>query len=107
MKNQWNVALGEFMEKRALRGILLLADARHKPTELDLQMRDWILQLGIPAITVLTKTDKLKKNELAKCRKTISQALNLPVDEPCILTSATKKKGIHELLNALMQWLDE
>lgn len=106
MQMEWNQAMGEFMEKRGLRGILHLVDARHKPSELDLQMREWILQLKIPAITVLTKMDKLKKNELAKNRKIISEALNLSPTEPCILTSATKKNGIQELLNALVGWLE-
>ena len=78
---------------------------RTEPSALDRQMREWIIDRQIPAITVLTKSDKLKQNDVAKSRKTIHSILQLTPDESCILTSVTKKTGIQELLRALITLL--
>lgn len=101
-QEEWGRTLQEFLEKRPLRGILHLIDSRHEPTALDCQMREWIVYREIPSITALTKSDKLKQNDISKSRKTIHTILQLTADEPCILTSVTKKTGIQELLQALI-----
>ena len=48
-----------------LRAVLQLVDARHGPTELDLQMIDWLRESGKPFLVVFTKADKLSRNKLS------------------------------------------
>jgi len=43
-----------------------LIDARHQPTELDLQLNEWLLFHQKPHLIVATKADKLSANELSK-----------------------------------------
>ncbi len=105
-REQWGKNLAEFLEKRTLRGILQLVDARHEPTALDLQMRDWITARQVPAITILTKSDKLKQNEIPQARKRIIDRFHLREEEPCILTSSLSRKGMKELLEAIVRWMD-
>ncbi len=52
--------------RRELRAVIQLVDARHGPTELDLNMIDWLLNRRKPFLLVFTKADKLSRNKLDK-----------------------------------------
>jgi GTP-binding protein len=46
--------------------VIQLVDIRHKPTELDRQMYEWIMEAGFNGIIVATKADKLSKSQQNK-----------------------------------------
>ncbi len=98
----WSKALGEFMEQRPLHGILHLVDARHKPSLEDLQMREWIDFQHIPAITVITKMDKVGKNKRKQAVSMIRQEMALTEDEICVPTSTQTKMGTQELIQEIL-----
>jgi GTP-binding protein len=103
LKADWDKALGDFLEMRtSLSGIIHLIDARHAPSKHDLQMREWIVHTGLPCITVMTKMDKLKKNERNKNKAMIRKALQLRHDDACVETSVLNREGVQELLQALV-----
>lgn len=61
-------AWGELSEKylaqrRELVLSILIVDARHEPSPLDLQMKSWLEHGGLPYLAVSTKVDKLSANE--------------------------------------------
>ena len=64
-----------FQTTQSLTKIGQLVDLRHKPSKDDLQMYDWILAMGLPAIVIATKADKLKRSQLAGAAKTVRSAL--------------------------------
>lgn len=108
VSQEWGKMMEEYLQKRQeLLGIIQLIDSRHPPTALDHQMRHWIIALGKPSIVVLTKVDKLKRNEVAKSKKTVKQDFLLPEGEPLILTSATERQGVQELLEAVVFLINE
>ena len=45
---------------------ILIVDARHEPSPLDLQMKSWLQHYGLPFLVVSTKIDKLSANERRK-----------------------------------------
>ena len=51
-------------DRQELRAVLQLIDARHGPTELDLQMIEWLQEVQKPFLLVFTKADKLSRNKL-------------------------------------------
>lgn len=51
-------------DREPLRAVIQLIDARHGPTELDLQMLEWLQDSGKPFLLVFTKADKLSNNKL-------------------------------------------
>ena len=57
---------GYILQSRELRLVLLLVDSRHDLMASDLQMADWLIYNKIPFAFVLTKTDKISKNQLQK-----------------------------------------
>ena len=81
---------------RSLRLIFLLLDVRRLPSDEDLEMRDWVDAAGIEKAIVLTKSDKLSKNELIKQRKEIARSYQRDSDD-LIPFSIVTKSGIEQI----------
>ncbi|MGI6457116.1 MAG: ribosome biogenesis GTP-binding protein YihA/YsxC [bacterium] len=102
VKEEWGRILEEYLRKREnLTGVIHLIDARHPPTSQDKQMREWLQYTGKDIITVLTKVDKLKKNDIARARGRITEDLKLDSQEQVILTSAESTLGKFELTQTI------
>ena len=66
-KERWaELVEGYFAAQRNFALVIQICDIRHKPTADDLQMIEFLSELGFPFVVVLTKKDKLNKTELAK-----------------------------------------
>jgi len=105
MKQSWGALVRSYLEaSEELRLIFLLLDARRTPSEDDRQMLDWSQAAGIDSRAVLTKSDKLSNNELAKSRAHIADELGLAVTE-LIPFSAVTKKGIEEVRREILSRL--
>ena len=50
-------------ESSQVLGVVHLVDARHPPTKHDHSMVEYLAEIGIPTLIVLTKIDKLKRSE--------------------------------------------
>lgn len=60
----WQNVLSRYlMERESLGGLVLIMDARRPLTPLDRQMLDWFLPTGKPVHVLLTKADKLGKQQ--------------------------------------------
>lgn len=67
VRRQWGALVGEYLETRTnLYGVVLLMDARHPLTALDVQMLDWAQAQGRPVHILLTKADKLGRGTAAQ-----------------------------------------
>lgn len=110
---EWRPLIEGYMRRSdQLRGIVQLIDVRHEPTDDDRQMLDFLGELGVPTIVVLTKTDKLKPKE--KAERVFAIARDLALDtEQVIPFSAVNGEGRNDLAEAvetLLQqpsWKDE
>lgn len=108
MKNTWGDMINTYlMNRQGLLKVVQLIDIRHKPTALDIQMYDWIRHFGLDGLVIATKADKLKRNDLNKNLKIISQDLGLTKDDILIPVSALKRTGREEALDAFSQVLKE
>jgi GTP-binding protein len=59
-RKQWVPLIeGYLRSSPELRGVVQLLDVRHAPTGDDLQMLDFLAEIGAPTVVVLTKIDKL------------------------------------------------
>lgn len=102
-KERWAKLIEQyFSEEKLITLGILLVDARHKPTALDVTMVDWFLQTGCPFVVVANKLDKLKKSEIAENLEQIRQVLGLPEDCPVIPFSAEKGTGREALLGLIL-----
>lgn len=64
-----------FSQGRNIQLVYVLLDIRHMPTELDIQMIDYLKELGIPYEIYFTKEDKLSKQQAANQQRKILSTL--------------------------------
>jgi GTP-binding protein len=91
---------GYLAGRHELKLTLMLVDSRIPPTESDRMMKEWLDHHGIPNAVVLTKTDKLSKNELNKALRTSAQVLNT---KETIAFSAVTGIGKDEVLKRIRE----
>lgn len=89
----WDSVMNDyFVENQNLKLVLVLLDSRIQPTELDKQMLDYLATNELPAVLILTKTDKISRSELNIQISKISNELRFNKTH-IIATSAEKKQG--------------
>ena len=93
-KEKWQSLINDYLHYRAnLKGIVMIVDARHKPTGQDQMMLNWIREFRIPKIIAATKADKLSNNKKAKQKKVIKNTLGLIEEEKLTFFSAKNAEG--------------
>ncbi len=80
-------------QRQQLHGVIELVDGRHKPTDDDISMYQWLAYYNIPTLIVGTKIDKVKPNARNRAKNDIVRALDLDQSTPLVLFSAVKKQG--------------
>lgn len=91
-----------FAQRTQKKGVVILVDARHKPTEDDLTMLDFARYYEIPVAVVATKTDKVPPTKLQHQLAMIRKALQLSQEEPLFPFSAEKKEGMEAIWKYLL-----
>lgn len=76
MRADWGKMAEEYLADRGQLALSIqLVDSRHKPTELDVQLHEWLLYNEKNHIVVATKADKLSSNQLQKSLNEIGKTL--------------------------------
>jgi len=105
-KAEWRPLIEGYLKRSpALRGVVQLLDARREPTDDDLQMLDFLAEVEVPTIIVVTKTDKLSKTAVAERVDLLSRQLQLD-PEQLISFSAVTGVGRAELAEAIVALLN-
>lgn len=109
VRRHWVELLGEYLKTRAsLVGLFLIMDSRHPLKELDCQMLDCAAYRGLPVHILLSKADKLSKNEQIKTLSAVRKKLHAWQDKTLIsvqIFSSLKKIGIEECEQVAEKWL--
>ena len=106
MRADWGKNIQAFLETRqALKGLVVMMDVRRPFGELDQQMINWAVSRGVPAHAVLTKADKLSRNQQKQALMKTQKAL--PEGCSAQLFSSLKRDGISELEHQLALWMLE
>ncbi|MEN9865587.1 MAG: GTP-binding protein EngB [Pseudomonadota bacterium] len=111
-KWHWQELLGDYVQQRAqLAGLILIMDARRPFTELDVQMLEWFAPTGKPIHCILSKADKLNRNDSTQALRQAQTILSSYVDEAgqplafsVQLFSALKRIGIDEANEKILQF---
>lgn len=106
MRDHWRGLIDSYLRTRqSLRGIVLIMDVRHPLRDFDLQLLDYAAATGRPVHCLLTKSDKLSRNEaastLAKVRKVLAEG---PGEASVQLFSSLHKSGVDEARALLAGW---
>ena len=102
VKAKWGKMIEDYLhQSKQLRAVFLLIDIRHKPSENDCIMYDWICNNGYAPIIIATKLDKIKRSQVAKQVKLIKETLQVEKGTVVIPFSATSKQGREELYDII------
>ncbi len=76
IRDTWGEMVEGYLRNREpLKLAIMLVDSRIPPTDSDRTMKKWLDHFGIPNLVVLTKSDKISRNELTKAQKICAETL--------------------------------
>ena len=102
VKEQWGKLIERYLHhSKQLKAVFLLVDIRHKPSENDKLMYEWIVHNGYVPTIIATKEDKLKRSQLQKHIDEVRRGLDLPSGTEVIPFSALSKQGRDEIWNRI------
>lgn len=95
-----------FASGRDIRVVVQLIDMRHKPSEQDIDMIEYMVANKLPFIVALTKADKLNKTERMNSLTEICSVLTKYGNIPVVPFSATKGDGVEELRGLISKYVE-
>jgi GTP-binding protein len=93
-------------DREGLSLVVLLADIRHKPSDLDMQLFAWLRHYRIDVLVAATKADKISRGAVAGQLSLIRETFGLSQTDRIIPVSTLKRTGVDELLEALEGIID-
>jgi GTP-binding protein len=107
IKAKWGQMIENYLHvSKRLRAVFLLIDIRHEPSENDQMMYEWMDSQGYAPIIIATKSDKLKRSQIAAHVRTIREVLNVKNDTIIIPFSAETKEGREEIWELIESLVD-
>lgn len=101
-RHTWQPLIDSYLRAtNELRGIVLLLDVRREPNEEDLAMLDYLAELGIPTLVVITKIDKLSVQARDARVAAIIDAIGVDAEQ-VVACSAHAHIGRDELASAVV-----
>ncbi len=105
---KFGLMIEEYIKNRKnLKNVFMLIDYRHKPTEDDKIMYDFLKYYELPVTIVATKYDKVSPNKRIKTEKILNESLNLKDNDKLVLFSSVSKKGREEIYSIIKSFLNE
>ena len=107
VRKEWGPMVETYLSNRPnLRLVIILLDSRRTPSEGDLQLIKWLKATGNDYVTVVTKSDKLSRNELQKQASVIRKTLGAEGRE-LIFFSAKTREGKDALWREIQKRIGE
>lgn len=110
IRAHWVKLLGDYLQqRRQLIGLILIMDSRHPLKALDIQMLDFFHITCRPVHILLSKADKLSKNDQIKTLAAVKKSLKPYTERQKIsvqLFSSLKKQGMDEVNQVVGSWFD-
>jgi GTP-binding protein len=98
VREAWGRLIESYLTTRdELRAIVHLVDARHAPSDEDIQMHDWIRHYRVPALIAVTKVDKIARGKRAEALRQVEKLLRPDQATPVVFFSAETGEGAKEI----------
>ena len=101
-RQKFGMMIEEYLKTREnLKEVFMLIDYRHKPTEDDVLMFEYLKYYNLNITLVATKYDKVSKNARIKQDKLIKETLKLTDEDRLVTFSTITKKGKDEIYDII------
>lgn len=108
-QREWTVLLEDYLQLRAeLAGLVIIMDIRHPLSPLDRLMIDWIRPRGLPLHLLLSKADKLNRQQQSRTLAAVRAEVGALTEPPATVQvfSSTTGEGLDTLATVVAGWLD-
>lgn len=106
-QKKFGLMIEEYLiNRKNLKRVFLLVDYRHKPTEDDLLMYNFMKYYNLDVTIVATKYDKVGQKDRAKCDKSLNEAFELQGNDNIVVFSSVTKKGREEVYSIITDCLN-
>jgi GTP-binding protein len=110
MSKKEQAQVGQFTEnylqkRKEITLIVFLIDIRHKPTDNDKLMYEYVIRSGLPFIILCSKADKIAKTKVDDAVKELQNAINPMKDAICLPFSAERKIYQDEVWKVLEKYI--
>jgi GTP-binding protein len=106
IRRHWQDVLSRYLiERPSLRGLIVIMDARHPLTPLDRQLLEWFLPTGKPVHVLLSKADKLTRQQAAASLRRVRAELAAYGQCTAQLFSSLRRQGIEEAEAVIRAWM--
>lgn len=104
VKKTWGPMVERYLkERKNLCLVILIIDIRRDPSDDDLALVDWLFHYNVKFIFVLTKIDKLSKNQVFVRRRKIMEHIKPMPPEDMILFSSKTGYGKDDVWKRIME----
>lgn len=106
-RDSWGPMVETYLRSREnLKAVVLLLDIRRDPGSDEFHLLEWLNHFGISCVLVLTKADKVSKNQAASRVKKMSRDLEGFVTDQPIVFSAKTREGRREIGKRINRLID-
>jgi len=104
-REKWNELVSEYiLTSKNIHHAFHIVDSRHKPTELDIQLKQWLEKANKNYSIILNKVDKLNQSEANKSVKEVLSVFpGLQLNEDIFLYSSVQGKWKRPILKKLSE----
>lgn len=107
-QRKFGLMVEEYISSRTeLKRVFLLIDFRHRPTENDLLMYNYLKYYNLPVTIIATKVDKVGPSQKEKNMKILKGQLDLVSGDDIILFSSNTKEGKDAVLDKIEEIIKE
>ncbi len=101
-QKKFGMMIEEYLsERKELNQVFMLVDFRHKPSEDDLLMYNFLKYYGVKVTLIATKVDKVGSTQREKYIKQITDNIDLAIGDDLVLFSSKTKLGKKEIQNVI------
>ncbi|MEE0699647.1 MAG: ribosome biogenesis GTP-binding protein YihA/YsxC [Bacilli bacterium] len=101
-QKKFGMMIEEYLSERTqLSQVFMLVDFRHKPSEDDLIMYNFLKFHGVKVTLIATKVDKVGTTQREKYKKQITDNIDLAIGDELVLFSSKTKLGKKEIQNII------
>lgn len=107
-REEFGTMIEEYLTTReVLKGVIILTDGRHVPSDDDVSMYQYVSYYHIPTLIVSTKMDKVKKNQWNKSSSQIMKTMQVNQTDDIQMFSAETKYGKEQVWDWIESKMNE
>jgi GTP-binding protein len=108
IKKQWKPMVESYLKSRKnLHLVVVILDSRREPSKDDLNLIEWLRFYNIPIVVVVTKIDKISRNQRTKQKDLVKKTLKIEDDSQLVMFSALTGEGKDKLWKKILSSLQK